>query len=132
MTVKDVWIRALPAELADLKSKYNKQQLDANWKEAKMVADLWFETMLEIKSCNIELKKDKKAPSDDKEKKKLIFNLKNAKAIEDSKHGECPSEHPSFQKLLEHIKSLADSGKSRTDVENTFKAAHEYPSCWLC
>ena len=132
LTVKDVWIRALPGEFTGLKSKYNKQQLDTNWKDAETVTDLWFETMLEIKNCNIELKKDKKAPSDDKEKKKLILNLKNAKAIEESKRGEYPSEHPSFQKLLDHVKSLADSGKSRTDVETKFKAAYEYPSCWLC
>ena len=133
LTVKDVWICALPGEFTDLKSKYNKQQLDTNWSEAETVINLWFETMLEIKNCNIELKKNKKAdPNDNKEKKKIILNLKNAKAVKDSKRGEYPSEHPLFQKLLEHIKSLADSGKSRTDVENTFKAAYEYPSCWLC
>ena len=142
---KSTWINAMPSQFSDLKSKYNKQNLDEQWLTVNNPGKLWITTQLEIKNCGIQLPKvtsnnktkdhtkDTTKSKEDSERKGPYIPTKDSLALaKDNHRGAFPTEFPSFEKLQAEIKSMIDSGKTQADVEARFKDTYPYPNCYLC
>ena len=127
--VLHTWIRALPSDFLDLQMKLNKSNLDDKWTNASTVAQLFILTINEMRNCNIEYNtKLTKQPSGLK-----LLTIKLVKKAPASDQGQFPEDFPTFHKLLEKVKEMAEANETCETVDSKFQQGYPYPgSCWLC
>ena len=127
--VKFTWIQALPDVFIDLHTKFNTNKLDDKWLHINNSAQLYVRTIEEMRQCNIVFKTTNlKQDNIDRQQHTSKF----LKTVPAQHRGNFPSDFPDHNKLFTHVKELVDAGKTKADIEATFKEPYGYKSCWLC
>ena len=108
--------------------KLNKSNLNVKWTNAITVAQLLILTIKEMRNCNIKYNKSSKQLSDPKP---LTAKLVRKTPVSD--RGHFLEDFPTFDKLYEKVKVLAESNETWETVEAKVQPGYTYPgSCWLC
>ena len=130
-SVKDTWIRAMPAEFTDLKTKYQKSNLDSDWENADNIASLYIQTHAEMTNCSISFDKPKQTKETTQQDRKAP-TLSEVRRVSADKRSEFPPAFPTATKVEEEIRRMIADGKTKADVEAKFKADYDHKSCYCC
>ena len=132
--VKDTWIRSMPAEFSDLKTKYQKNSLDDDWINATNIADLYLQTHAEMTNCDIsfdtKVKQTKETEKKQEKKAPTISEVRKAKP--ETRAHFPPAPFDTAAKIEDEIKKMANDGKTIQDVEAKFKADYPFTGCYCC